>query len=129
MIDLSKFKPGLMPVGPRLLVLPEPIKDTTDGGIALPGLFTEKEEMKQMKALVIDMGFEAYSDTVDNWCEPGEEILMARYAGVSYEGDDKRKYRLILDSDVVAVINHDNDPLAQVCCPVGIASQEGVHNG
>lgn len=130
--SLAPFNPGWQPVGPRLLVYPTPIQEFTDGGIALPVQYTDREELKQIEALVISVGIEAFEDVQTDWCEPGDTILMAAFAGRLLLGLDGRKYRLILDGEVTAIKDPIPDTSSctdQAIMPVGMDSSEAFGNG
>lgn len=127
-----KFDPGLIPVGPRVLVWPIPVEEKSAGGIVLIPSQTEREDMAQIRAVVVDVGEEAFVDS-EIWAFKGDTVLIAKYAGLYWTGDDGRKYRVINDADIVAKIIVDEpqltiiEPRAQVVEPQGIESRESVH--
>jgi len=95
-------KSGLIPVGHRLVILPEVIEEVTKGGIIIAHETTHKEQMAQIKAKVIAIGDGAWSDcTTPAWCEVGDTILIGKFSGLLYDGEDGLKYRVINDLDVV----------------------------
>ncbi|MCI0559226.1 MAG: hypothetical protein MN733_12085 [Nitrososphaera sp.] len=152
--NIEDLKPGIRPVGPRILVYPLPIDEKSDGGILLVKSLTEREDMAQVQALVLDFGNEAFEDLVENWADVGDTVLMAKYAGLYWTGTDGRRYRVINDADIVAVIESEDEQeiervgesrgklvlkgmdkqeieraCEQVCSPVGIESREAFSNG
>ena len=93
---------GLIPVGHRLVVLPEVIEEVSKGGIIIAHETTHKEQMAQIKAQVIAIGEGAWEDcTTQDWCKVGDTILIGKFSGLLYDGDDGLKYRVINDLDVV----------------------------
>lgn len=96
---------GLLPVGHILLVLPLEAEKTSAGGIIMATASQErKDEMGQTEATVIALGNTAYADQTAPWCKIGDNVVFARYAGTERDGSDGRKYRLINDLDVKAVL-------------------------
>lgn len=96
---------GIHPKGHRVLVLPEQVEKRSKGGIVFAEESVRKEEMAQIKGVVIDVGNGCWADQPDQeWCKVGDTIIFGRYAGVFYDGYDGKKYRIIKDLDVVAVL-------------------------
>ncbi|MDE2097562.1 MAG: co-chaperone GroES [Patescibacteria group bacterium] len=93
---------GITPCGHRILVLPEEVETKTKSGIILHDKLAEREEMAQIRGTVIEVGGDSYQDTPTVWCQAGDRILFAKYAGLVYDGQDGKKYRVINDLDVVA---------------------------
>jgi co-chaperonin GroES (HSP10) len=95
---------GITPVGISILVLPDPVEQTTDSGIVLSTHATHaKEEMAQTDGEVIAIAPHAYYDEAPR-CKVGDRVIMASYSGIIREGNDGLKYRLIKDNDVVALL-------------------------
>lgn len=96
---------GIRPTGHILLVLPEEVETTTASGIVLATAGQQqREEMAQTEATVIELGNTAYRDQVSPWCEIGDRVIFAKYAGTVSKGRDGRTYRLINDLDVKAIL-------------------------
>lgn len=100
---------GIFPLEYRVLVLPDKIDDmiTTPNGLKLYKATTSEDDLRdqvrQEYATIIDAGSKAFED----WNvtpKIGAKILMARYAGDIVDGKDKQKYRLIVDTDIKAII-------------------------
>ena len=98
---------GIRPVGISILVLPDPVEQTTESGIVLSTHEThKKEEMRQTDGLVIAIADNAFFDETPR-CKVGDRIIMASYSGMVREGVDGLTYRLIKDNDVVAILDRD----------------------
>lgn len=94
---------GIRPLGHRVLVLPEVVEETTSSGIIIAKATTHKEQMAQIRALVIEVGPGAWQDTTSpEWAKEGDTVLIGKYSGLVYEGKDSKDYRVINDLDVVA---------------------------
>lgn len=101
---MEEFNPGAVPVGPRVLVWPIPAEEKSDGGIIIAQQTREREDMAQVRAIVVALGFEAFQDCVANWTKRGDTVLIAKYAGLYHTGPDGKQYRVINDTDIVARI-------------------------
>jgi len=96
---------GIYPVGHRVLILPEQIEEKTEGGIILhTGSQKAREEMAQINGVVVELGTTAYSDQPSTWCELGDKVIFGKYSGLIYDGQDGKKYRILNDLDVVAIV-------------------------
>lgn len=103
MIDVD----GLMPKGHRILVAPVEVEEVTKGGIILHTHNVQQEEMAQVQGYVVRMGNTCYADQPEAWCEVGDKVMFAKYAGIVYTGKDEKKYRIINDLDVVATMKEE----------------------
>lgn len=102
---------GIRPVEYKCLVKPyeihetdEQIRSAKDAGIIIPEQETDREQMAQVIALLVACGGNAFEDWKGPTPKPGDRIMMAKYAGVYADGIDGRKYRLIHDKDIAAVL-------------------------
>jgi co-chaperonin GroES (HSP10) len=99
---------GIHPKGPRLLVKPLEIDNTTKSGIILSTHSEkEREQMANTTGEVIDMGEECFDHSPNAWCAVGDRIVFSKYAGLLYLGKDGKQYRLINDDNVVATLDGD----------------------
>jgi co-chaperonin GroES (HSP10) len=96
---------GITPLGHRIVVLPEEVESKTESGIILHAKSTEREEMAQTKGVVIAIGEDAYNDTPSKWCREGDAVIFAKYSGLLWDGHDGKKYRVLNDLDIVAIID------------------------
>ena len=96
---------GIHPCGHRVLVLPEQVEEVSAGGIIMhTATQGDREALAQMYGIVIEVGSSCYADQPDAWCKEGDRVSFAKYSGLIYEGIDKKKYRVISDLDVVAIV-------------------------
>jgi len=102
------YNPGIRPVGPRLLIYPIPIEERTEGGIILPESSRDREALRQIKAIVVDVGPEAWQDSKAPWAVCCHKVLISKYAGYLFKGLDGKDYRIINDIDVTAIIEEDS---------------------
>ena len=98
-------KIGNRPTGHMLLVLPVEVEVTTRSGIVLAtATQSQRESMAQTEAEVVALGNTAYSDQPVPWCQVGDKVVFAKYAGTICQGNDGKTYRLINDLDVKAIL-------------------------
>ena len=97
-------KSGFLPLGHRLLVLPESVEKKTASGIVLAMETTGREEMAQVKGTLVAVGDGCWKDTpTGDWAKPGDKIVYGKYAGLLWDGVDGNKYRILNDLDVVGL--------------------------
>jgi len=93
------------PVGHRIIIKPLIIERTTESGIIIQtDREARREEMAQSRGEVVAIGPDAYADQETPWCEIGDQVVFAKYAGILYRDEDDVEYRIMNDLDVVAVI-------------------------
>jgi chaperonin GroES len=97
-------KSGIQPVEFKVLILPDSVKERTAGGIILPEMMKDKEQMAQVKGQIVAVGGDAFADWKDAPV-PGMRVYFGKYAGYMVTGEDGQEYRLVNDKDLVAVIN------------------------
>jgi len=108
----------MIPSGEKLIVRPESVTDKyTDGGIYIPP--DKKKEAAHTFAEIVSIGplaFEAerqhekeYGRDISKYIpKVGDNIIMARYAGILFEKNDEQ-YRVIRDEDVVVILEKDDE--------------------
>lgn len=95
---------GIDPVEYKVLVLPDPVEEVSKGGIVLSvESVKERERMAQVKGTLVAVGGNAFEDW-NSKPEPGNRVMIAKYAGVVAPGADGKEYRLCNDKDICAVI-------------------------
>ena len=93
---------GFYPDGPRLLVKPDPIEETTQSGIIIAKDLIAKEANAQIQGVLVAIGPGAWIDNpVDRWADQGDHVLFGKYSGLYYKGLDGENYRIINDEDLV----------------------------
>lgn len=95
---------GFIPLGHRLLVLPDAIEKKTASGLVLVQETTGRDEMAQVKGTLIAVGEGCWKDTTaKDWAKPGDRIVYGKYSGLMWDGVDGQKYRILNDLDVVGM--------------------------
>lgn len=94
------------PVGTKVIVEVEAIKEKTSGGIVLPQEIARKEQDKITSGLYIKGGAVAFSDLInqsapyyDQIPHSGDRVYFVKFAGKELNLDGKT-YRVIHDEDI-----------------------------
>lgn len=96
---------GLRPRGHAVLVRPYEEPKRKDGLIALPDHVKERHQLLEQKAVVIEIGSEAWKDEKAARAVPGDIVLIAQFSGHMATGPkDGQQYRLINARDIFAVV-------------------------
>lgn len=86
------------------------MEQTTKGGIYIPDDVQTKEQLGQVKGVVLDIGADAWKEFVEPWAKVGDTVLYQRYAGMKVP-DGKGGFRddilVINDLDITAVVEED----------------------
>lgn len=102
------------PTGWRLLILPYRGKGKTDGGIYLPDKVVEEQTVSTQVGYVLKVGNLAYMDKEKfpegPWCEKGDWVMFARYAGSRFKIDGG-EVRILNDDEILARIQEPEDIL------------------
>ena len=102
------------PTGWRLLILPYRGKGKTDGGIYLPDTVVNEQTVSTQVGYVLKVGELAYKDEekfpAGPWCEQGDWVMFARYAGSRFKIDGG-EVRLLNDDEILAKIKEPEDIL------------------
>lgn len=102
------------PTGWRLLILPYRGKGKTDGGIYLPDKVVEENTVSTQVGYVLKVGELAYKDSekfpFGAWCEQGDWVMFARYAGSRFRIDGG-EVRILNDDEILARIKEPEDIL------------------
>ena len=101
---------GINPVGWRVLIKPQEVKEISKGGIILTTETSkEREQLGNTTGIVIAMGDQCYADESTPWCKVGDKVIFAKYAGLLYKGKDGFDYRMINDKDITGTLDFDVD--------------------
>ena len=94
-------------LGPRVIVLPDPVEEISKGGIFL-ALDERKEKAGTSTGTIVGIGPSAWLDPAlggEPWCEIGDRIVYAKYSGKFVtDPDDEKEYVVINDDAVQARI-------------------------
>jgi co-chaperonin GroES (HSP10) len=101
---------GINPKGWRILVKPQEVLEKSAGGILLSTeKGREREQMANTTGIVLAMGEECFAKMDSRWCDVGDKIVFAKYAGLLYKGRDGVQVRIINDTDVTGTLDADVD--------------------
>ena len=107
----GKNTSGCIPIGDKILILPDMFLATTAGNVELPDEFTERMQLSTQTGVIVAVGDDAFTWSADRARpfggykpQPGDRVYYERYAGAEVHGDDNATYRLVEDKQVGAVI-------------------------
>jgi chaperonin GroES len=100
---------GVTPIEYKVVVLPDPIEEVTQGGIIKPGIVRDREKHRTVKATLIAVGGNAFEDCKPPIPQPGDRVYVAVAAGIIHEGPDGEEYRLVNDKDIVGIIKEPRE--------------------
>ena len=93
----------MKPQGARLLVELEKAEDSTAGGVLLTE--SAKEKPSTGKVVAVGPGQKGEDDEVEPVDVPvGATVLLTKYAGSEFDGDDGEKFIVVQESEVIAVL-------------------------
>ena len=122
-----KNESGITPLLDRVVVLPDPIEEETEGGIILSSQVQESHQYAQAMGTLVAVGPDAYVHSrvyvqrvidgdlklvevrTEQWDpeytpKPGDRIEFAKYGGLINIGLDGKEYRTMNDRDITAKI-------------------------
>lgn len=108
--ETPKNGSGMVPVGTKVLVLPDEIAETTAGGIFLTSSSKEQNDFAVCTGALVAIGGASFTDWPSSEAKwpgqtpsVGDRVFIAKYAGVVIEGKDGKRYRLTQDTDVAGL--------------------------
>jgi chaperonin GroES len=93
---------GIHPTADRVLLQEIEAEKKTESGIVLATTAVEKAEMAEIHARFITAGEVGLGMAELQGIQPGDYVLMTKYAGIRYRGQDGRMYRVVNARDVFA---------------------------
>jgi len=95
----------ITPLNKRVIVEPEVKEEKTKGGIIIPEIANQKAPTKGTVIAI------AEDSDIKLKISSGDVILFSKYSGIeitvpSIDGSKERKYQIMKDEDILAVIEH-----------------------
>ena len=91
------------PEGVKVLVLPDPIPEKTDGGIYRPPTARDSEQGAVIIGTLVAIGPAAQLEMDGDPLKQGDKVLYAKYGGFVVKDEDI-EYRVLNDEDIIARI-------------------------
>lgn len=97
----------VIPVGHRVLVIPDPVEEVSKGGLILPK--TERDKYEIVTGTVADVGETAFTDFGGTpWAIIGDRVIFQKYGGFVYTDEDTDvTYRVLNDEDIIARLDRE----------------------
>ena len=96
---------GIIPLEYNCVVLPIEVEEKTAGGLYIPQDTQDREQHAEQRGIFVaasPLAFKFDEEMVAP--EVGDTVVFVRYSGVLTEGEDGKKYRVLKDKDVMAVV-------------------------
>jgi co-chaperonin GroES (HSP10) len=101
-------KSGINPVEFNVLVLPDEVKNKTEGGLMLPDSTVDRNKHSATHGVIVACSPLAFNADIHPEDlpkpQPGQRVVLAQHSGTFVKGKDGVEYRLIKDKDVVATM-------------------------
>lgn len=75
-----------------------------DSLIHIPDTIKEKHQQASVAGVLVAVGPDAWTDFKEPFADPGDRVMYAKYGGLMVTGEDGVEYRILNDTDIVAVI-------------------------
>lgn len=100
-------KSGLRPLGRAVLIQPyEP--EFHSSIIAIPDSVSSMSTMLEQRAIVVEVGPEAWKEEMNPRAKPGDKVFVTKLAGFMAKGIlDSQQYRFVNDRDIFASITEE----------------------
>ncbi len=100
---------GLSPRGRAVLI--QPYKPSVAGSlIHIPDDVLGREQMVEMRGVVIEIGANCWKDEPEARAKVGERVMVSKYSGFQATGPlDNKLYRFVNDKDIFAVITEEKE--------------------
>lgn len=95
---------GYEPLLVHVLVLPDTLEDTVEGGVIIrPQQAQDREQRAGTMGTVVAIGPNAWGDYGDGEFQvnPGDAVVFKQYAGINFKGVDGKEYWLMHDKDIL----------------------------
>lgn len=101
---MQKNESGLKPLGRAVLIRTyEP--EISIGKIIIPDTIRDRVSMVEQRAIVIEVGPEAWIDEKQPRAQPGDKVVVSKFAGWMTPGPlDGKIYRMVNANDIFAAI-------------------------
>lgn len=94
----------IKPAGYRVLLKMQEVQTVSAGGIHLAPQTVEADKAAQKWGEVVAVGPDAYREYSTPWCQPGDVVSIARYAGdVVIDPATREEFRTVNDLDIQTV--------------------------
>lgn len=98
---------GVIPLDLRVIVKRDD-PETKIGSIIIPDLTADKEKYAKTKGTIIAVGTNAWQEAARHpdfvAPQPGDRVMIGKYAGSDFKGLDGADYTIMNDEDVVGLL-------------------------
>lgn len=95
---------GIKPVEYKCLVRIDPVEKKTETGVHLPEEYIERQQMSTVMGTLVAVGGNAFEDWGDPKPQPGDRVVIDKYAGIVGVADASDRVRLVQDKNILAIL-------------------------
>lgn len=104
--DAAMNRSGVQPLDLRVVVRPDKAQDRTAGGIILPDQTRDADKFAAQKGTLVAVGENAWEEAAARSAafqapQPGDRVMIGKYAGTRFNGVDGEDYVLMNDIDII----------------------------
>ena len=106
---------NLRPEGNKVVVKTDTVERISDGGIIIPDMTRDQEQIAATRGEIVAIGPEAHlrfcedPDGIESHeAKPGDRVIFAKFGGSSIR-IDRSEYRILYDTDVICKITGEED--------------------
>lgn len=95
---------GIIPVEYKCVVRVAAVEEKTAGGVIIPDIRKERNQMAMTTATLLEAGGNAFEDWKGRKPKPGDKVLIQKYAGQFKEADPTDTVRVVHDKEILAIL-------------------------
>jgi chaperonin GroES len=97
---------GLKPIEFNVIIDQDPVEEKTKGGLILIDQEKQKHQTTRGTIAAVSVLAFNYAEWPADTAPPsvGDRVVFAQYGGAFVDGEDGKKYRVVKDKDIVAVL-------------------------
>lgn len=95
---------GIEPVEFRCVVRLDPKEKVTAGGVHIPEMRRDRDQMAATEGTLLAIGGNAFQDWTGRKPVVGDRIMVSKYAGITREADPTDLIRVVNDKEILAVL-------------------------
>jgi co-chaperonin GroES (HSP10) len=97
---------GLDPIEFNVIIDQDPVEETTKGGLILIDQEKQKHQTTRGSIVAVSPLAFTYEEWPDGARKPavGDRVAFAQHTGAFIDGQDGKKYRVVKDKDILAVL-------------------------
>ena len=95
---------GISPVEFKCVVRLDSKEKVTKGGILIPDVKGDRDQMAATEGRLLAVGGNAFQDWNGRVPQPGDRVMVSKYAGITREADPTDLVRVLHDKEILAIL-------------------------